>query len=309
MVDVDKTKRDWKYQYIIAMAQDIINRYDIKLTLRQLHYRIHEDAKKAGQLEYYPNTQSQYKSLSKYLGKGRKEGLIPWKAMEDRTREVWSDIEPHHYFWKDKVKDKLNGLADAPHIWRNSIVWQKKVTIIVLEKQALEGIFKDTVNSNCILVVCRGYNSLTQLKEFVDLVKADQFEREFHCYFFSDFDPSGVDIQRNFKEQSEELGVEFESFNRIALTQQQIDDLSLPYAPVKAKDSRAAGWTPSGVVELDALEPDYLIQLVKNCMKENHDPKLEVLKAKVAKVQNRRAKKLYRKGLLKVAEELLREEE
>ena len=309
MAEIDKSKRGWKYKYVVAMAKDVIERYNIKLTLRQLHYRIHEDAKGAGQLEYYPNTNSQYKNLSSMLVKARKQGDIPYDMMEDRTRDVWSNIEPSHYFWKDKVKDKINNVSSAPYIFKNSIVWQKKVTIIVLEKQALEGIFKDVVNSNCILVVCRGYNSLTQLKDFVDLVKADKFDREFHCYFFSDFDPSGVDIQRNFREQAEEMGVEFDSFTRIAITKDQIEELNLTYAPVKSKDSRAKDWKESGVVELDALEPDHVVQLIKGCMKQNYDKKLEQLKAKVAQIQNRRSKKLYAKEILKVAESLLREED
>jgi len=313
MIEVNKSRRAWKYEYVVGMANEIVDRYpNLTLTLRQLHYRIHEDAKKNGQLEYYPNTESQYKHLSDYLVKARKKGDFAWGVMEDRTRDVLSNIAPTYCFWKDEVKQRLERVKNPPYFWIDNVIMQDRIPVIVLEKQALEGIFTSAIKNYWhqvyVLVVCRGYNSLTQLKEFVDLVKDDSYDRDFHCYFFSDFDPSGIDIQRNFLEQGKELGVEFSSFNRIALTKKQIGELSLPYAPVKRNDSRSNGWKHSGVVELDALDPNYLVSLIEDCLEENINQKLEEYKEKVYEIQKRRAEKLYKKKLLKLAQELLEEE-
>jgi hypothetical protein len=119
--------------------------------------------------------------------------------------------------------------------------------LVVLEKQALEGVFTNIIKKypNAVLVVCRGYNSLTQIHDLSEILKNEN--RQVHCRFFSDFDPSGLDIQRNFIEQCKDLGIIFDSFKRIALKAKQIREYSLPFTPTKLSDSRARNWKYAGV--------------------------------------------------------------
>jgi hypothetical protein len=79
--------------------------------------------------------------------------------------------------------------------------------------------------------------------------------------YAGDFDPSGEDIERNFRVQLERRGLELEAV-RIALTAEQVEEYGLPEAPGKSTDSRAAGFAQRHgklvQVELDALRPDQL---------------------------------------------------
>lgn len=290
------SKKDIVIQEVLAISSS----YSQKLTLRQIYYRLVAKLVIA-------NTINQYKYLSRILVEARKNGQVPFDLFEDRTRSVSSRINSWHTFWKDSVNDKLRDVKSAPYIWKNDNVFQDKICIIALEKEALAGIFQAKVGNMCVLVVCRGYNSLTQVKELVDLLEGD--EREKRLYFFSDFDPSGFDIQRNFIAQCEELGLEFDYIERVGLNEDQIEEHELPFAPTKMSDSRAKNWSYAGVVELDALDPHLLEDMIERCVDECYDKDLERWKSKVARIQRRRARKLYAKGLRKLAEEIMEEEE
>lgn len=285
-----------KYDLVIRDVKKVVSGYTTKLTLRQIYYRLVVNL-------IIENNRSQYQYLSKTLVKARKNGDIEYDIMEDRTRTVNEDIQIDRIFWKETVKERIKEIAEAPYIYRDRNVLQKTITLIVLEKEALEGIFKDAISNMCILVVCRGFNSLTQIKELADLLKNDT--RKLNCYFFSDFDPSGYDIQRNFKTQSEQLGIVFNKFERVALIEAQVKKYSLPFSPTKTNDPRANGWKYKGVVEMDALEPNQLTNLIKGCIEENYDLKLEERKIKLRAIQQRRANKLYDKMRIEQAKKLI----
>jgi hypothetical protein len=81
-----------------------------------------------------------------------------------------------------------------------------------------------------------------------------------------DSDPSGESI---FTAMTEDAGAFVEAdrvlatariiAERVALTQQQVDEYDLPSTPAKASDSRSAAWE-GGTCQLEALPPDVLAQ-------------------------------------------------
>ena len=285
-----------KYDIIIRQVKEIVSGYTTKLTLRQIYYRLVVNL-------IIENNRSQYQYLSKALVKGRKNGDIDYEVIEDRTRKVVKNIRVSHTFWRETVKYKIDEITDNPYIWRDKNVLQKTITLIVVEKEALEGIFLEAISDMCMLIVCKGFNSLSQIKEFTNAVEDDK--RDINCYFFSDFDPSGYDIQRNFKAQAEELGIKFNKFERIALDEHLVEFYNLPFNPTKEADPRASNWTFAGVVELDALEPNILTKMIKDCIKENYDYDLEKWKSKVRNIQQRKANKLYAKKLIETAKKII----
>lgn len=310
-------KKETKKQRLIREVLNIAKSYTSKLTLRQFHYRLVS----LGEPDFYANTINAYKYLSKVLVEARKLGLVPYDLMEDRTRSVENNAKASYYFWKTNVKDKIEEIKNPPDADFSYNIWQDKISLIVVEKEALAGIFKEAIGRMSFLVVCRGYNSLTQIKELKDEIGeiANIKDKEIHCYFFSDYDPSGFDIQRNFLKQCEDLNIEFESFNRIALSEVQINDYSLPYAPTKKTDSRAGKrlngklvldkqWE-KGSVELDALDPKILQDMIKDCCKENWNDEIVRRVNKVKWIQTRRAKKLYFKLLQKLSFDDLQEDD
>lgn len=298
-------KKQTKKKRLIEEVLKIAKMYTTKLTLRQFHYRLVS----LGDPSFYANTTNAYKYLSSVLVEARKSGLVPYDLMEDRTRSIENRTSSWFTFWKNIVQDKFDEIKNPPNADWNYNIWQEEITIIVVEKEALAGIFKNAIGRNTILIVCRGYNSLTQIKDLKDGIKAIPRieDKNLHCYFFSDYDPSGFDIQRNFFKQCDDLEIKFKTIKRIALTETQIDDFSLPYAPTKKTDSRAGKringelvldkkWE-KGSVELDALDPNILEDMIKDCHKDNWNKDVVKYVNKVQRIQNRRAKKLYFKML------------
>ena len=310
-------KKETKKQRLIREVLNIAKSYTSKLTLRQFHYRLVS----LGEPSFYANTINAYKYLSKVLVEARKSGLVPYDLMEDRTRSIQNNATSSYYFWKESVKEKIQDIKNPPTADFSYNMWQDKITLIVVEKEALAGIFKEAIGRMSILVVCRGYNSLTQIKELQEKIGwiTNVKDKEINCYFFSDYDPSGFDIQRNFFKQCDDLGIKFNSIERIALNEVQIDDYSLPYAPTKNTDSRAGKkingkivldkkWE-KGSVELDALDPKILQDMIKDVCKQNWNQEVVTYVNKVKRIQSRRAKKLYFKQLKELNFEDIGEDE
>ena len=116
-----------------------------------------------------------------------------------------------------------------------------------------------------------------------------------HC---GDHDPSGIDMTRDLEKRfTLFLGDDADSFNlqRIALTRAQVDEKKPPPNPAKLTDSRIEGYKREhGNMswELDALEPAYLVALVKrhitshidNEKWEEREEQIEAVRAKLHKV-------------------------
>lgn len=259
-----KKFEDTKDYKLILEAKQVIDQYTTILTLRQIYYRL------VAKL-ILMNTLSKYKGLSAALVKGRKKGIISYDSMEDRTRSIVAN-QGYYTTPEETLENYITWVLDAYKDYKIPRTYsQKHVVIVLLEKEALARIFGDVCEKlNAYLVVCKGYNSLSQLHELV--VKLKYESKIIHVVEYSDHDPSGEDITRNFRSQIVELGAKIESFERIALTKEQIDKYNLPYAPLKTSDSKAKNWTDvKGVVELDALDPPILEKLISDSILQYFD--------------------------------------
>jgi hypothetical protein len=58
---------------------------------------------------------------------------------------------------------------------------------------------------------------------------------------------------------------------RVALMEQQVIDWDLPPAPTKSGDSRAANWDGIGQVELDAVRPAQIRELLEDALRDVMD--------------------------------------
>ena len=105
--------------------------------------------------------------------------------------------------------------------------------------------------------------------------------------YFGDFDPSGVDIERDLEDRLSRYGAKDFKVKRIALTAEQIRHYDLPPMPVKRSDARAESFMATHgdrSVELDALDPNLLQDIVKNSILENID--VRKWNARVKKIEN-----------------------
>jgi len=242
---------------LLEQVQKIMGSYDFALTLRQIYYQL--VAK-----QIIPNEQRYYKKLSRICVAGRDEGILPEEGFADRLREVdklssWVDLnEFMETVRRSYHKDK----------WQN----QDRYLEIWTEKDALRGVLSQvTYQYDVSLMVARGQLSRTAIYEASKRYKIKS-DKECYLYYCGDFDPSGLSIYESIKERLSDFGV-FINYERIALTQKQIEKYQLPSDPGKKTDPNynkfVSLYGSDMVVELDSLPPDVLRDIIKDCITKN----------------------------------------
>ncbi len=232
---------DWKQ--ILQEAARIVGAYDTGVTLRQLFYRLVA----AGLL---PNTQSAYKSLSSNTAAARRQGRFP--ALIDRTRAIH---RPTTFAGAGEAKSWLT------RIYRRDRTEFQDVSIYLgVEKAGIVEQLESWFGSLGIpILALGGYASQTYTDEVVQDVEATC--RPAVLLYAGDFDPSGIDIDRDFCERTGCFAV----VERVALNAEQVTEFDLPPQLGKATDSRAADFVARHghliQVELDALPPETLREL------------------------------------------------
>jgi hypothetical protein len=120
------------------------------------------------------------------------------------------------------------------------------------------------------LMVARGYSSLSFLNDAAEAIKSRG--KPAFIYHFGDFDGSGVDAAMKIEETLKEMCPMIDiSFERVGVTLEQIEEMNLPTRNPKETDPRGKNWPHDFCCELDAIEPDDLRELVRNCIEQHID--------------------------------------
>jgi hypothetical protein len=242
---------------------------DQPMTVRQVFYR----ASVAGLVE---KTEGEYNStVARLLLEMRRAGELPYSWIADNTR------------WMRKPKT-YSGLADFidrhQRAYRRDLWTETDAYVeIWLEKEALAGVVFDvTAEYDVPLMVSRGFASESYLYSAADAI-TDQLVSKDQAviYYFGDFDPSGLHISNSIEIGLRRLcdqllkGFEPEQlvFKRMAINEGQIKHWELPTRPTKRVGNRHANGWPDGrpSVELDALPPGELRDLVRFCVEQHVD--------------------------------------
>src|SRR5262245_43965757 len=235
------------------------------MTVRQVFYQ----ATVRGLVE---KAESGYGKVQTDLTVMRRAGELPYDWLADNTR--WQR-KPDRF---DSVEDALRETARfyRKNLWRDADSYVE----IWLEKDALLGvIYPITSMFDVPLMVARGYASLSFLHSAAEYI--NDLDVPTYIYHLGDFDPSGVNAGEKIEETLRELapGADIE-FERIAVTPEQIADWDLPTRPTKASDTRSKNFGSTISVELDAIDPNVLRNLVQETI-EQHLPQdqFAILKA------------------------------
>lgn len=238
------------------------------VTVRQIFYRL-------STLEAVDKSERGYKAVGRLCTQMRLDGEIPFSYFADNTR--WMR-RPRTY---NTIEEALELTAQT---YRKSL-WQNQTAAaeIWLEKEALAGvIYPVTSLWDVPLMVVKGYPSVTFLHTAASQMKNDYFHhnRITKIFYLGDRDPSGVDIYRHITERIPEFAPQTPViFQHVAVTPAQVHQWQLPSRPTKKKDSRAKGFEGESV-ELDAIQPSDLRQLVTDCIEKVIDSsQLEQLRA------------------------------
>lgn len=257
----DQFTKEWITTNSIAVLEG----YSDKITLRQLYYRLVAKG--------LINDMNHYKRVINAIGDARWNGDIEFNAFVDRERSMYGETNAEPVILLDQIeraKEQIGLWMKSYHLnkWEN----QPEYIEVWIEKKALQGVFERPCQRFDIgLAPCKGYPSLTFLKDaqerFEEAIDRNQNPT---ILYFGDFDPSGVDIPRSLIENISKMGCEV-NIERIALNQDQIIEMHLPSAPAKTTDTRTKNWNGEGVVELDAVEPNTLIQMVEKAIQSHFD--------------------------------------
>ena len=274
---------------LVQKALDIIGSYDIRLTVRQIYYRLVA----AGQIK---NTRSSYNVLDKVLTNARMHGAIPFEAFEDRSRKFLSGDLNDMKSPEDFFEDALYGLKHLEEDYEIPLwLGQPKYVEVWIEKDALASLFLQICDKyNVRLFPSRGYPSVTLLYEAARHLRT--ITRPITILYFGDFDMRGVDIERYLTDRLQQFGVAT-NVKRLALTRQQVEEHRLPPQPAKKKDTMARPWIEKqGDVawELDALDPNALLTLVKDAILEYLDENLLQSRNQLLAHHRRRIRELVR---------------
>lgn len=255
-------------KWIIEKGIPIVKSYNGNLTLRALHYRLVA----AGMT----NDVAHYKKVVNAMIEARWEGLLEFDDFLDHERETHGETS----YEKTNVEDKANEAKSQIKAWATSYRknrWENQPIYpeVFIEKKALQGVFDSPCRRwNIALSPCKGYPSLTfqydAKKRFEEAIEKGKTPL---ILYFGDYDCSGEDIPRSLKDTLIRMGVPVE-VKRIALMEHQVKAWKLPPAPTKSSDTRSANWNGLGQVELDAVEPEKIVELLNKAISNEFDEEL-----------------------------------
>jgi hypothetical protein len=229
---------------------------DNPMTVRQVFYRMVA----AGAIN---KTETEYKStVVRLLGEMRRSGDLPFSWIADNTRLM---RKPKSHTSLDAAL-RLTAETYRRALWDNQEVYVE----IWLEKDALSGVLFDVTGEwDVPLMVTRGYPSLTFLHSAAVAIGA--VGKPTHIYYFGDHDPSGVHIPQKVEADLRKFAPHIEmTFERVAVTTQQITAWDLPTRPTKQSDTRAKSFDGESV-EVDAIPPNVLREIAAGCINQHID--------------------------------------
>jgi hypothetical protein len=227
------------------------------MTVRQVFYA----ATVRGLIE---KTEGGYAKVLRELTLMRRSGELPYEWLADSTR------------LQRKPKSFLNAehaVSEVAKFYRRNLWANADAYVEVwIEKDALSGVvYPVTSKYDVPLMVARGYASLSFLHSAAEYIS--ELSVPAYIYHFGDHDPSGQDAAQKIERELRKLSYDAEIyFRRMAVTPEQIRTWNLPTRPTKASDPQAKKFGNAESVELDAIEPGRLRELVEGCIEQHIDP-------------------------------------
>jgi hypothetical protein len=254
---------------VILAVQGVLDEYRayLPMTVRQIFYRL------VG-AHGYDKTEKAYKRLLEYLNRARRAGMIRWSSIRD---DGFDSTGGGGWDNPQQVIDAAIGWAE--NYERDHQDRQPFYTEIWVEAAGMMPQVSRMVSEYDIPVYSSGgFNSVTAKYETANRIvrrwrQDDVPTRVLHV---GDYDPSGVAIIDSLADDlwafiadmgHDERGLAH--FVRVAITPEQIDELSLPGAPAKSTDRRA-DFTDL-TVQAEALAPPQLEAIILDEVREEWD--------------------------------------
>jgi len=243
---------------------EVYSKEGYRVSLRQLYYR-------GVSQNLYQNTIESYTKLGRLVSEARLAGYLDWDHVEDRGRrpvtpKLWES--PHHIIRAATETFKIDK-------WET----QKNHVIVMVEKQAMEGIFIPVCEEFDVeFHTNKGYSSSSALYEAGKAIqeKVAIHKKDVTVIYAGDHDPSGVEMSQDILERLQLFSQCDITVMRVALNMAQVKRYNPPPQFSKEKDSRTPAYIErfgtDECWELDALSPSVLAGVVRAAITSLIDP-------------------------------------
>lgn len=255
---------------LIGDVKEVLDTYRqyLPMTSRQVFYRLVASYN-------YPKTERDYKNLCERLVRARRAGMISFSAIRDD--EITHHAAGGGYAGPDAFWENLPEFAD--YYGRREREGQDWSIEVWVESGGMSSMVAGMVYEYGVPVYSSGgFLSVTATYAIAQRALAD--ERKRVVISVGDFDPSGVSIYEALRDDSRHFYAhdragedgassfrvadyddEF-AFERIALTNEQVDELGVETAPPKSTDTRSRNWPYDYTAQAEALDPPTLRGIV-----------------------------------------------
>ena len=197
-----------------------------------------------------------YRHVQARIVKLRRSGEMPYGWISDATRRGY------HTDTFSNASDfltRMNGLYRA-HLWADADVYCETWT----ESRSIAGIVQDDCEELAVsLYPAGGFSSISLAYQAADYINAVNAGEEVEIFYLGDYDPAGVlidvSLERELRTHLDD-GVDL-TFERLAITPEQIVQYDLPTKPRKPDDRRALDVTET--VEAEAMPAGIMRALLR----------------------------------------------
>jgi hypothetical protein len=202
-------------------------------------------------------TERGYKHVMKRLIALRESGRVEYDQIVDASRtgyHVATYEDPIAYMYKTASDYRSDVWLQTPYYVE---VW--------CESRSIAGVILQTCQKFGVsLYPAGGYTSISFAYEAAESINWYYKGREVRVFYVGDYDPAGIDIDRDIKQKlRRHLKPEVSlTFIRVAITKEQIERYDLPTKPRKKGDRRSP--EVEETVEAEAMSPSLLRDLLRN---------------------------------------------
>ena len=240
------------------------------LSIRQLFYLMVT----TGRIE---KTELGYGQVIRMAGEMRTGGEMPFQWIRDDSRRRLN------LAMNSTPAEALSELVESYRFDYQSL--QPTRLEVWCEKETLSGTLWPTCASYRVdLLPCKGMPSLTYRHEAA--MAANRNGRAFKVLYVGDSDPTGELIDPSINSfMRQHLKVDWLGIERVAVTDDQREALNLFTRPPKEKGVRAGPHADIGCVEVEAIAPDTIREILSETIAANLDQDLLMRAAQVDKAQ------------------------
>lgn len=249
---------------LLEQVKDVLDEYRQywPLTCRQIFYRM------VG-AHGYDKTEAAYSRLCHHIANARRGRFISFDAIRD---DGVTTYRLGHFDDREAFLRHVRNLGRR--YTRNKLTGQDLHIEVWCEAGGMLPQLYNVAEPYSVPVYSSGgFDSLTAKKNLADRIC--QIAKPCVILHLGDLDPSGVSI---FESVAEDVSAFVEAdkfgdgvtFERIALTLEQVRKYELPTAPPKATDTRSKGWS-GGTCQLEALPPDVIASILRKAIDDRFD--------------------------------------